>query len=244
MTSRLRGCRSRASTRKLRGSCRPAGSTPYSFEPPQSFQERRVRSPSPIQAAMPLRTVILCATTLSMLSAVQAQAGQAAAPANTVHPNEHRFRTGDVTVRRWVDGGVAHTARSRDGGASWQPLLDADDRVHHVLAKFDPAMAPLQLPGPMAAPPGTRLFLVQFQTQVLDEYRTAVTLAGAQILYYQPANLLCVRCDAHVAANLRGLSCVRWVGPLQNGFKLDDELRGFATGRGSARECNLVLASK
>src|SRR5262245_66555754 len=106
-----------------------------------------------MQAPMPLRTALLCATTLSVLSAVQAQAGQAAAPAHRVHPNEHRFDTRGVKVRRWVDGGVTHTARSRDGGATWQPLLDADDRLHHVLARFDPATAPLQLPGPMAAPP-------------------------------------------------------------------------------------------
>ncbi|HEU4419153.1 MAG TPA: S8 family serine peptidase [Planctomycetota bacterium] len=179
-----------------------------------------------------------------MLSPVQAQAGQGASPGHRVHPQEQRFETRGAKVRRWVDGGVTRTARSRDGGVTWQPLLDADDRVHHVLAKFDPAMAPLQLPGPMAAPAGTRLYLVQFQTQVLDEYHEAVALAGAQILFYLPANLLGVRCDARVAKGIEDLSCVRWVGPLQNGFKLDAELRGFAGGGGSARECNLVLAAK
>ncbi|MEO6594812.1 MAG: hypothetical protein ABIP94_08680, partial [Planctomycetota bacterium] len=195
---------------------------------------------------MQLRSTFFCTTTLSLLSMATAQVVESTARAPAEARNgEIRFELANTTIRRWAESGVAHAAMSRNGGQSWTALERPDDRLHFVLAQFDPIVSPLQLDGAMAAPAGTRLFLVQFHTQVLGEYRDAVTGAGAEILHFMPASALFIRCDASVATSLRQLPCVRWVGALPNACKLDDTLRAFVGGKSAeAMEVNLVLSAK
>lgn len=193
------------------------------------------------------RTALLSATTLYLAPAATA----AMAPQDPVPDAPHeaardelRTRIGDVEIRRWDEAGVARAAWRTVGGA-WQPLLDPDDRLHFVYATFDPLGEPLALSGPLAAPVGTRLFVVQFATQVLDVYRDALAAAGVEVLHYLPANALFVRGDAAAVRALRAQPFVRWVGELPNACKLDAELRAFvAAADAPARECALVLAAK
>jgi hypothetical protein len=140
------------------------------------------------------------------------------------------FSAGSASVRRWEEGGVAKAAWSHDGGVSWRPLLAPDDRLHFVLAAFDPVRDPRVFDDMLGELAGNRLFIVQFQTQILATYGDTLRAAGAEVLHYLPANALFVRCDAAVAVELGVLPCVRWVGPLQNAFKLDAALRAFVTG--------------
>ncbi|HEX6813648.1 MAG TPA: S8 family serine peptidase [Planctomycetota bacterium] len=119
-----------------------------------------------------------------------------------------------------------------------------DDRLHFALAKFDPLQGEPQFAGHLGAPAGTRLFVVQFLTRIGAEHRALLAAHGVQVLGYVPRDAFTVRCDAAVAAKLLAMPAVRWVGALQNAFKLDAELRTFAAGNGAARECNLVLATK
>ncbi len=193
---------------------------------------------------MQLRPSLLCFSALSLFPVAVAQAPETALrpPAEAAN-GELNYTIGTTTIRRWIDAGVARAAMSRDGGTSWQALLAPDDRLLFVLAEFDPLTGPTY-PGALAAPAGTRLMLVQFHTQVLPDYRTAVTNTGGEILHFMPADALFVRADAASAARLLALPCVRWVGPLQNAFKLDAELRAFATAGSGAKELNLMLASK
>ena len=155
------------------------------------------------------------------------------------------FTVGSVSVRRYQVGGQARASLSRDGGRSWQPLANPCDLLYFRLAQFDPIRGPALLPGAMGAPHGTRLFVVQFQTQILAEYQQAVRDRGVQIIGYMPENALYVRADSARALALRDLPCVRNVGPLQNGFKLDPALTEFVQkGGDQPLECNLVLADK
>jgi len=188
-------------------------------------------------------TALLFATTLSLLPVAVAQTVETNFTAAT--DSELRFQIGDLQVRRWNAAGVAKAASSRDGGRTWSPLADPDDRLHFVLAVYDPRHENLALPGAMGAPTGNRLFVVQFQTQILAEYQDLLRQRGIEILHYMPENALLVRGDRTVLEGLRTVPCVRWFGDLQNGFKLSDELRNFAqAGAAEPMECNLVLAQK
>ena len=183
------------------------------------------------------------ATTLSLLSLAVAQT----VDTNTAvtAQGELRFAVENLQVRRWNEAGVAKAAASRDGGRTWSPLADPDDRLHFVLAQYDPLHENLDLPGAMGAAAGNRLFLVQFQTQILVEYQRLLQQRGIEILQYMPENALFVRCDRAALDGLRTVPCVRWVGDLQNGFKLSSELRAFATSNATEpMECNLVLSDK
>ncbi len=193
---------------------------------------------------MHLHRSLFAVAALSLIpaSTVLAQAAQAAAAATT---GELRFQVGDVMVRRWHDQGVAKAAMSDDAGRTWRSLKNPDDRLHFVLADFDPRESGMTLPGVMGQPERTRLFLVQFQTQILEQYQHDLQQRGVEILHYMPENALYVRCDRSAADELRKLAWVRWVGGLQNGFKLDATLREFAgAGQKEPKECNLILSSK
>jgi serine protease AprX len=199
---------------------------------------------------MPRPSLVFCASTLSLLTTAVAQVVAGAIPAanataQAAASEPLQFGVGDLLVRRWETPGGAKAAHSRDGGRTWQPLVDPDDRLHWVLAVYDPLREDHRLAGALGAPPQNRLFLVQFRTQVLAEYQDAVRGAGAEILHYLPENALFVRCDRGALAAVQALPCVRWVGDLQNGFKLDAALRAFVTGGGDTwQACNLVLAQK
>lgn len=157
---------------------------------------------------------------------------------------DRTFAVGGVTVHRWLDAGVARATWQR-AGESERPLLAPDDRLRFVLQSFDPLDGVPAFVGALGAPPGCRLRIVQFHTQVLGEYRTAVTAAGAEILHFMPANALFVRCDAAIATTLATLPCVRSVIELPNAFKLDAALRAFLASDGKdAIDCNVVLATK
>ncbi len=190
---------------------------------------------------MQLRSALLCGTALWCVSPASAQAP---VPATKPAEDSLQFTVGGLQVRRWNDGGVVRAALRRPGESTWRPLAAPEDRLHFLAGAFDPLREAVTLSGPLAAPAGTRLFVVQFHTQVLAEYRDAVSALGGELLCFMPANALYVRADNAVAGAIAKLPCVRWVGPLQNGHKLDNTLRTFVTAAAGALDVNLVLARK
>ncbi|MBL8725424.1 MAG: S8 family serine peptidase [Planctomycetes bacterium] len=188
---------------------------------------------------------MLFSSTLALLPVAHAQSVVPAGTTTTIANGELRYAAGDLMVRRWSVDGVPHAALSRDQGRSWQALANPDDRLHFLLAQFDPTTAQIDLPGVLGAPSGNRLFLVQFQTQILEPYRRALEARGVEVLHYLPENAFFVRGDRAQVLALRQLPFVRWVGDLQNGFKLSEELRAFAQTDGTeALAVNLILAKK
>ncbi len=182
-----------------------------------------------------------CRTTLPLLSLCLWASAQAQAPGGSTL----QFAVGGVEVRRSLVNGDPHVDWSRDGGATWRSLHRPDDRLHFRVATFDPLLGAPAFPGPLAVPAGSRLRIVQFQTQVIAEYRDALVAKGAEVLHFLPANALYVRCDDATTQALAALPFVRWVGGVANACKLDAWLQAFVLAGGTApQQCNLVLASK
>jgi hypothetical protein len=173
---------------------------------------------------MPLTTSLVCSTVLSLIDLPLLQEPAPSTPAPQQNAAELRFQIGGTEFRRYRAGAIDAVAMRRAGGA-WQQLEPADDRVRFVNLSFDPLVAGPAFAGALMAPAATRLAIVQFHTQVMPEYRQAIADAGGEVLHVLPSNALIVRTDA--AAALRQLPCVRWVGPLPNGCKLDAAMAAF-----------------
>jgi len=153
---------------------------------------------------------------------------------------------GDVVRLR--DGERGEQASLRRAGANaWLPLRAPDHLLRFRAATFDPLQTEPPFAGALAAPDGTRLWVVQFHTQVLPAYREQLRRAGVEVLAFLPANALTVRVDADVVAALRERPWVRWAGALPNACRLDPRLHAFVEGGDAddaARDVHLVLAQK
>ncbi len=91
-------------------------------------------------------------------------------------------------------------------------------------ARFDPLAGPPAVAPLLAAGPTTQVYLVQFITPPLEPYRDAVRAAGGTVLGFMPYNSHIVRMSADAAAVVAGLPVVRWVGPYQPAYKLEEAL--------------------
>lgn len=182
------------------------------------------------------------ASTLILLAPCMAQ--DVRPVASVPAPTDSRFTVGNATVRLWQEGPVTRAAVSRNGGRTWMALQSPDNVLHFVHAQYDPILGELTLPGRLGAVPENRIFVVQFRTQILEEYRREMEKRG-EVLAHIPENAYLVRADRNVAQAIRALPCVRWVGDLQTGFKLERELHVVAgAGAGAAAEYNVVLAGR
>jgi hypothetical protein len=122
------------------------------------------------------------------------------------------------------------SAFSRDGGVSWsEPRPDAD-----VLRLRDGATRPNDLM-PFAAPglrlrPGGRLFIVQFHTTSLPEWREGLVESGAEVLAFFPENAHLSRMSETVRKKVEALEFVQRVEPYHPAYRLEPELRDWLAG--------------
>ena len=125
----------------------------------------------------------------------------------------------------WSEDGQRFFSYSRDRGESWteaQPvetaLLLNDGRVESRMAM--PAPAPdLELPG------HGQIFLVQFRTVSLPEWRQALEEAGAELLSPFPHNAHIVRMNPAVVTTLAAMSFVQRIEPYHPAYRIDPGLR-------------------
>jgi hypothetical protein len=81
-------------------------------------------------------------------------------------------------------------------------------------------------------PADGRLFLVQFRTIGLPEWRDALSEAGAEVLSFFPFNAHVVRMSPALADSLSALDIVERVEPYHLAFRLEPELRGWLGDQG------------
>lgn len=137
--------------------------------------------------------------------------------------------TGNAAFVTWTEKGPARWGSwSRDGGRSWsEPQafgtdLKLRDGATEPGAELPAVSAALQLPA------AGRLFLVQFRTIGLPEWRQALTDAGASVLSFFPHNAHIVRVDPSLVSSLGQLDMVERVAPYHPAYRLEPALRDWA----------------
>lgn len=109
-------------------------------------------------------------------------------------------------------------------GTEFQRVAQADYRIRLRYAQFDPATAVPAVPDTLKAVPASQLFIVQFISQPLEEYRQAIRAAGGEVLNYLPNHAYICRLSQAGARTLRELPFVRWIGRYEPAYRLDESI--------------------
>lgn len=135
--------------------------------------------------------------------------------------------SGRASFVNWTEGGRRWTSWSRDGGATWSPAGVVDVLLRLRAGTAGPGdELPTAGAGLSAAASG-RLFLVQFRTIGLPEWREALAAAGAEVLSFVPSNAHIVRMDPALASRIAALDFVERVAPYHPSYRLEPELRAW-----------------
>jgi hypothetical protein len=139
-----------------------------------------------------------------------------------------RFDSGTVVVfweernnaRRWTP----YYGISLDG-ASFARITPTDYTILLRYAPFDPLRELPAVPVSLRADEAGEIYIVQFYSQPLDEYRASIRALGGTIYHYLANHSYLVRMDRETKERVAGLPFVRWVGPYEPAYRLDPGLR-------------------
>ena len=128
----------------------------------------------------------------------------------------------------WEEARGRFTSYTRDGGLTWSEaqatgaellLRDGAVRPGQPLPAVSPALA---------LPAEGGVFLVQFKTIGLPEWRDDLATLGAEVLNYFPHNAHIVRMNPGLTSAVAGLPFVERVEPYHPAFRIERSLRDWA----------------
>jgi hypothetical protein len=122
---------------------------------------------------------------------------------------------------RWV-------AYSRDGGRSWSAPQTFGTALKLRAGDVEPGQPMPPVPPALGLPAAGRLFLVQFRSIGLPEWRQALADLGAEVLNFFPHNAHIVRMDPALVPSVAALAMVERVEPYHPAYRLDPELHAWA----------------
>jgi hypothetical protein len=143
-------------------------------------------------------------------------------------------------ARIWQEHGVHYYSLSLDG-ERFGAAVASDYALELRFARFDPALREPEVPAALRASPANRLFVVQYWTQALEDWRAAVRAAGGEIHLFLANHANVVELDPAALERVRALPIVRSVRPFHPAYKLEEELlAGLVEGRSGALTVNLL----
>lgn len=149
---------------------------------------------------------------------------------------------GKAAFALWTEDGETFFSVTRDAGKSWS---EARERLSELRLR-DGAVSPGEpLPSPapgLAQPEDGRVFIVQFETISLPEWRDALTAAGGEILAAFPFDGHLVRIPREKLEALGHLDFVARVEPYHPWYRLSSDVRQWLAGEGESPRRFRVMA--
>jgi hypothetical protein len=143
---------------------------------------------------------------------------------------------GSVRFTDWDEDGVRFFALSYDHGETWS---EAQSVPMELMLLAGAAGRGQSLPAPhpgLAQAEDGRLFLVQFRTLSLPEWRDALDFLGAEVLAYFPHNAHIVRMAPGRRADVAALDMVERIEPYHPSYRIEDPVRRWLDGRAAGRD--------
>jgi hypothetical protein len=145
--------------------------------------------------------------------------------------------TGSALFVTWTEGDDQRwSAFSRDGGATWsEPRPNAGILRLRDSATRPADATPFVSPDLRLAPDG-RLFIVQFHTISLPEWRKGLAESGAEILAFFPDNAHLSRMSESAREQVEALEFVQRIEPYHPAYRIEPELRDWLDGAAGGEE--------
>lgn len=133
---------------------------------------------------------------------------------------EIRLANSQTVVIQWSEGRQPYYAISLDRKGI-QRVTPGDTKIDLKYAAFDPLVSVPMVPTELAADSTNRMFIVQFESQPLQEYRDAIEALGGEIAHYLPHHAYLVVLPVGAESRLAEQSFVRWVGPYEPAYRIE-----------------------
>lgn len=111
---------------------------------------------------------------------------------------------------------------SLDGGKTVTRTVQPSYELGLRYAHFDPLINIPDTPTILTAGDDTHLYIVQFVTQPLEEFKNAITSLGGNVRKYVAQYSYIVEMSGTVKQQVESLPYVRWVGPYQPAYRLEE----------------------
>ena len=206
---------------------------------PSILNSMRHRAPMPMQK-LQTRAFITASASMLLTSTAIAMTWQEPLPADGKSERQIVDLSGGkkdglvvATWREEMDDNqeqIEFFALSFDAGKTFHHETETTYQIRLKYGCFDPLVADTQpaVPGHLQvgefADAERGVFIVQFITQPLQEYRDAIEDSGGTIHKFLADHAYLVELDAEALARIQQLPFVRWVGHYQPAYKLEEEL--------------------
>jgi len=107
--------------------------------------------------------------------------------------------------------------------------------------RFDPALQTPQIEPTLSAPETSNLYIVQFVTQPLEEFRDEIGTLGGAVHSFLANHAHIVKMSPHVRDQVAELPYVRWIGPYHPAHRLEAFLRDTSNASAPLRYNILVF---
>ena len=150
-----------------------------------------------------------------------------------------------VQVATWDDG---YSIKTSDG--NWHRVDNAPFTVNLTYGQFDPLNGTPAIPEHLQVEEsfgGEDVYIVQFATQPVDEYRRDITLLGGEIHKFLAHHSYLVRLTDEARDSVAELPYVRWVGRYEPAYKIGDVIAaGLEAGveQMPATRVNIMMCEK
>lgn len=130
----------------------------------------------------------------------------------------------------------AFYAISRDGRSLTGRPRSTTYNIKLSHRRFDPLQSEPKIPAALSATFTNTLFLVQFHTTPLPEFRAGIKASGGKVHRYLAEHTFVVEMSTAAKSKIAALPYVRWVGPYHPEYRLEKPLREALLGTGPTLE--------